>query len=87
MDGQFRIDSMFAFVVVDDDGTEGIPTIDPGEGMPPYPMIGGDLAMVEILRPMAQAWARQNGKLVTLVHFSKRTVQEVYGPDGSVSPG
>jgi hypothetical protein len=84
MDGQMRIDSLFAFIVVDDDFTEGVPAVDvPGFGA--MPMMGADLAMVDVFRPHARAWAFQNGKPVTLVHFSRRTVQETYQPDGTVA--
>lgn len=83
MDGQLRIESVFAFVVVDDDGTEGVPAI-MVDGVT-YPLMGADLAMVEQLRPQARRVARQTGKAVALVHFSRRTLQETYQPDGSVT--
>lgn len=83
MDGQARIDSVFAFVVVDDDGTEGVPAIE-SDGVA-YPLMGADLAMVEILKPHARALAKQTGKPVALVHFSRRTLQEIYQPDGTVA--
>lgn len=83
MDGQVRIDSLFAFVVVDDDGTEGVPAIE-SDGVA-YPLMGADLAMVEILKPHARALAKMQGKPVSLVHFSRRTIQETYRPDGSVA--
>lgn len=82
-----RIDSVFVFIVVDADMTEGVPTLDvPGLG--PMPMMGADLAMVERMRPYARAWAKENGMPVALVHFSRRTLQETYQPDGSITkPG
>lgn len=83
MDGQLRIDSLFAFIVVDDDGTEGVPALSTPLG--PMPMMGADLARVKSLEPIAQAWAQANGKSVSLVHFSRRTVQKVYQPDGTIS--
>jgi hypothetical protein len=86
MDGQMRIDSVFAFVVVDDDGTEGIPAF-LAEGNVVMPMMGADLAMVDRLRPVARQWAIENGKAACLVHFSRRTVQETYEPDGSITHG
>lgn len=84
MKGQYRIDSLFAFVVIDEDGTEGVPAV-PGPGGMQLPMVGADLAMVEMFKPLARRWAQENGRAVTLVHFSRRTVQEVYEPDGSIS--
>jgi hypothetical protein len=83
MDGQLRIDSLWAFTIVDDDGTEGVPAIDSPYG--PMPMVGADLAMVAKLRPTAQYIATQLGKPVSLVHFSVRTVQETYQPDGTIT--
>lgn len=79
MRGQLRIESMFAFVMVDDDGTEGIPAFrDPlGTAMP---LVGADMAMVEKLRPVAQAFATSHGKAVTLVHFTQRAEIEVLEP-------
>ena len=74
MEGQERILSIFAFIVVDDDGTEGVPAIN---GLP---MMGADLARVAALRPFAQAAADEMGKPVTLAHFSVRTDQEVLTP-------
>lgn len=83
MDGQERIDSVFAFIVIDDDGTEGIPTLYTDDIA--YPMIGADLARVAGLTVYAKQMAELNGKAVKLVHFSQRTVQEIYEPDGSVT--
>ena len=83
MDGQMRIDSVFAFIVVDDDFTEGVPAIT-ADGVA-YPLMGADLAAVDVLKPHARALAKQTGKPVSLVHFSKRTVQETYNPNGSIT--
>jgi hypothetical protein len=83
MDGQEKILSVFAFIVVDDDGTEGVPAIVAGDLA--FPMMGADLAMVGDLRPKAKMLARQSGKDVTLAHFSVRTEQEIYRPDGTVT--
>lgn len=83
MDGQMRIDSVFAFIVVDDDFTEGVPAIE-ADGVA-YPLMGADLAMVDVLKPHARALAKMYNKPVALVHFSRRTLQEIYQPDGSVT--
>lgn len=81
MDGQLRIDSLFAFIVVDDDGSEGVPGINSPMG--PIPMMGADLARVKSLEPFAQDFANQTGKTVTLVHFSVRTEQKTYTREGN----
>jgi len=78
VDGQERILSIFAFIVVDHDGTEGVPAVATPNGA--MPLMGADLAMVDYLRPAAQAVADQMGKPVTLAHFSVRTDQEVIQP-------
>lgn len=79
MKGQERILSVWAFTVIDDDGTEGIISrTHPLLGT--FPLIGADLARVESLRPYAQQVATELGKPVTLAHFSVRTEQEVIQP-------
>lgn len=79
MDGQLQILSMWAFIVTDDDGTQGVVgTWLPGLGM--QPLVGADLARVGSLRPYAQTVASRLGKPVTLAHFSARTDQEVIQP-------
>jgi len=83
VNGQEKVLSMFAFLVVDDDGTEGVPSIETPIGH--MPMMGADLARMAVFKPIAQRWARENGKPVRLVHFSVRTEQEVYEPDGSIT--
>lgn len=79
MDGQFKIQSMWAFVVVDDDGTEGVigRTV-PGLGF--TPLVGADLARIKDLMPYAQSVATTLGKPVTLAHFSVRTDADVITP-------
>lgn len=71
MKGQLHIDEMFAFIVLDDDGTEGIPAI-PGPGGVALPMVGADMARIESLRPFAENAARRMGKTVSLVKFTNR---------------
>ncbi len=76
VEGQERILSLFAFIAVDEDGTEGVPALSSG-----WPLMGADLARVESLRVYAQMAADQLGKPVTLAHFSRRTDQEVIQPN------
>lgn len=79
MDGQLRIEEMFAFVVMDTDNTEGVPAFQSGQHL--LPMVGADLAMVEKLRPMAQQFANANGLPITLVVFRTREEVEVIRPE------
>lgn len=71
MRGQLRIDEMFAFVVVDDDGTEGIPAATLPSGMM-FPLVGADMDRVESLRPAAETMAASLGKRVEVVRFTTR---------------
>jgi len=75
MNGQLRIDQMFAFIVVDDDGTEGVCAFNGPNG--PVPMVGADMARVESLRPIAQMLANALKKPVTVAKFSIREDIEV----------
>lgn len=79
MDGQLRILSLWAFIIVDDDGTEGIIGMLGPQGTT-LPLVGADLARVASLRPYAQQLATQTGKPVTVAHFSVRTDAEVLAP-------
>lgn len=79
MEGQYRIDSMWAFTTIDADGSEGVCAFLAADGTM-MPMVGADLARVAALKPIAQQIADANGSTVTLAHFSTRTVQEVITP-------
>lgn len=79
MRGQVRIDSLFAFVVVDDDGSEGVPAF-PGPGGVLMPMMGADLARMDLLEPMAQLLATTLNKQVTLCRFLTRDELKVIDP-------
>lgn len=67
----FRLESVHAFVCIDDDGDEGVigETLSDGTMMP---FIAGDAKRVEILRPMAKKIGRIAGKEIRLVRFSQR---------------
>lgn len=73
-----RIESMFAFVVEDtgpdDEGVIGIQT---PEGW--MPLVGADMARVDSLRPIAEAFAHKLGKPVKLLRFGTREELEVIG--------
>lgn len=79
MNGQVRITEMYAFVVVDNDGTEGVPAFRDVSGMV-LPMMGADTARAESLKPIAAAMARQLGKSMTLLRFTVREEVEVILP-------
>ena len=75
-----RIEEMFAYVVEDDDGYEGVPAYASAEQGMPIPLMGADMLMAERLRPYAQACADDLGKAVRLVRFSERHEVEAILP-------
>lgn len=79
MHGQDRIDQMYAFVVVDADGTEGVVGFRTGEDSW-MPMVGADLERVEQLRPIAQNLATMMRKEIKVVLFDNRTDTETIRP-------
>lgn len=80
MDGQFNIDRLFAVIVRDDDGTEGVAAmITPGGQMP---MVGADLARLEsLLIPVAQMIADASGKTLSVCVFSHREEYKLIEPN------
>lgn len=74
-----KIETMYAFVAEDtspDD--EGIIGIDTPLGW--MPLVGGDMELVESLKPHAMNIARQLGKRVKLLQFETRKEIEVIEP-------
>jgi len=79
MKGQLKIEQLFAFIVKDRDGTEGVAgflDVASGQWMP---MVGADLARVESLRPLADDLARRMHVPITLAYFSERRDVEQLG--------
>lgn len=79
MRGQLRIDEMFAFIVVDDDGTEGVPAYLDGSGLW-VPLMGADTARVASLRHHGVATARAMKRPVEIVRFTVRERIELIEP-------
>lgn len=78
MDGQDKVLSMWAYLAIDADGTEGVvAAIADGIAMP---LVGADLARVTSMEPVAQRVADQTGSTITLAHFSVRTDGKVLRP-------
>jgi len=79
MNGLVRVEQMFAFIVIDDDGTEGIPAVQTKSmGFPTFlPLVGADMARIDSLRHFAVQVAREMKKPVTLVKFTHREEVEV----------
>lgn len=79
--GQLRIEHLYAFIVLDEDGTEGVPAmLDPGgsTGFPiMLPMMGADMARVESPKAIIKSDPRLRGKKITLAKFTTRENLEV----------
>lgn len=71
------IDTITAFIAVDDDG-EGIMAFMGPQGW--MPMVAADQARVDILRPMAHEAATAAGKRCVVAQFSARKDIEVIEP-------
>jgi hypothetical protein len=82
VNGQLRIEEMYAFIVMDDDDTEGVLGFQAPGGF--VPMVGADMEMVELLKPMAVKLSAEINKPVQLVKFSVREEVEVIGEDHQV---
>jgi len=70
MKGQLRINQLFAFVIVDEDGTEGVPAIWLNGTW--FPLMGADMARVEDLKRIVAADPMYKGKRVTIQRFGHR---------------
>lgn len=78
MDGQQRITEIFAFIVMDEDGTEGIPAFKANGTM--HPMVGADMARIDSLMTVAR---QMPGMKVSLVRFIHREtiIADVNNPE------
>lgn len=74
MKGQLRINQLFAFVVVDTDGTEGVPAfMDPSTGTW-LPLMGADMARVDSLKQLVATQPMFAGVRFTICRFGDREV-------------
>ncbi len=72
MKGQLRINQLFAFIVVDTDGSEGVPGFyDPRSGMM-LAMMGADMARVADLKRLAETDPMFRGLKITICRFGER---------------
>lgn len=79
-----RIDTLFAFIAVDDDGSEGVMAFMSPEGW--MPMVGADEARINSLKPIAQQMSSWTKKQVVLTRFTAREDVELIVP-GEVEEG
>lgn len=69
--GRFlKIDELFAFISVDENGNEGIMAASAPNGMW-HPLIGADTARVDSLRPVADEITARTGMRYEIRHFKK----------------
>lgn len=76
----FKITEMFAFVVTDEDGSEGIPSFTiPFEGT--MPLLGSDMARIDSLLPLAQQMSDLYKKEIRLVKFTNMELVKTLKPE------
>lgn len=76
-----KIDQMYAFVMADEDGDEGIPAFSLPESKLVMPMVGADMKRIEQLKPIAQKMANDLKKPVRICKFTVREEVEVVEPE------
>ena len=82
-----RIDALWAFVSVDDDGNEGLCAM-PLPGLPgPIPLIAADEARLRSLIPMAERLAAAAKMRIRLIKLTTREELLAIGPDGKQEGG
>lgn len=79
-----KIERLYAWIVTDDTGEDGIPAM--ASSMGPMPLIGSDKARIESLRPAAMAAARSGNMPLRLVEFTGAvTLEEIHAAPGPTS--
>lgn len=77
MDDPFKlhldeITTLYAFIARDKDGNEGVAAFFPPGGDIAMPLVGADLARIELLMPIANLLATVSGQTLHLYHFTQR---------------
>lgn len=72
-----RIEKIWAFVSVDDDGDEGLVAANVNGSW--MPLLAADEKRVDSLREMAALIGKETGKRIVLARFETRVDQEVIG--------
>jgi hypothetical protein len=78
MNDPHPIEEMFAFIHQDEAGHEGIAVMQIGDMF--FPLVGGNLSRIDILRPIARDFANANKRPVHLVKFTHREDLETIQP-------
>jgi len=71
MKGQLRINQLFAVVVVDEDGTEGVPALLGPDGTY-LPLMGADMARLDGLKDLVKTHPQFRGRKFTILRFGDR---------------
>lgn len=74
----FRIDRLWAFLSIGEDGDEGVCSISTTLGH--MPMVAADRRRVDQLRPYAAKVAKTTGRPVRLARFDTRADEETFNP-------
>jgi hypothetical protein len=68
----YKIETLSAYVTVDDNGEEGICAFrDPGSNMM-MPMVCADNIRIQLFEPIAREMSLATGKTIKLIRFSQR---------------
>lgn len=79
------ITELYAWVCIDKDGEEGVPSARVGSWI--LPLMGADLDRAQLLRKYAQDAANQTGKPVRLIRSTGIEVIDVIEPDAVTHKG
>jgi len=74
-----KIDSIWAFISVDEDGNEGVCAA-PIQGLGPVPMIAADERRLKSLIPIAEHLAKHSGMTIKLIRLTAREEVRVIKP-------
>jgi hypothetical protein len=70
-----KIEKLYAYIVLDEQGNEGIPAMELNGLM--YPLVGADMERIQSLQEQVQYIANKTGKQIRLALFEKRVDQAV----------
>lgn len=85
MSGKLRVDQLYAFVIDDENGDEGLMAILRGDKW--MPLVGADVRRMKVMEPYAQGIANQMGRTVRVLLFEKRREVKTIEPEQSGTGG
>lgn len=72
MRGQLKINQLFAFIVLDEDGTEGVPAVYNWSTGMAIPLMGADMTRMNQMKELVLKDPTLKGKKITLARFAER---------------